>query len=229
MKKAALFVFSFVFLGLIPACGSSGGDSSSKAVLTVYANGRAVNSLRLYSKQAVKLKAVLKDAKGKIIADPVTAWTTDWDGLGNFSDPDKSETSFTALNGSTTEDKYIIVDCGGLKKNLKVSVANVSIEIEGTAAVMEAFGSTVKANVTYNGSEYKGDIEWGIRYPGVLGFGMDLFKFDPEKTKSGQNTTVKVEEFAPGHDSAKAYITAKVEDFVAESDLIEFKHLVIVP
>ena len=72
MKKAALFIFSFVFLGLIPACGSSGGDSSSKAVLTVYANERAVNSLRLYSKQAVKLKAVLKDAKGKIIADTVT-------------------------------------------------------------------------------------------------------------------------------------------------------------
>ena len=110
---------------------------------------------------------------------------------------------------------------------MKVSVDNVSIVIEGTSDVMEAFGSIVKANVTYNGSAYEGDIEWSIRFPS--GFGMDLFKFDPEKTKSGQNTTVKVEKFAPGHDSAKVYIRAKVEDFVAESDLIEFKHLELVP
>lgn len=228
MKKAILFVFSFVFLGFISACGGSSGSSGSKAVLTVYANGKEEKSLRLFSKQVVKLEAVLKDAKGKIVANPKTAWTTDWDGLGNFSDPDKSETSFTAFDGPTTEDNYIIVDCNGLKKKLKVSVDNVSIVIEGTSDVMEAFGSIVKANVTYNGSAYEGDIEWSIRFPSS-GLHMDFFKFDPEKTKSGQDTTVEVEKFAPGHDSAKVYIRAKVEDFVAESDLIEFKHLELVP
>ena len=229
MKKAALFIFSFVFLGLIPACGSSGGSSGSKAGITVYADGKEVKSLRLYSKQTVQLKAVLKDVKGNIISDPATAWTTDWDGLGNFSDPDKSETSFAAFEGPTVKDNYIIVDCHGLKKKLKVSVTNLSISIEGLDAstpMQSGSSRDIKANVLYNGKPYEGDIVWGTNPAEALS--KKGAKFEPGVTKHGQNTKFTAP-IIPPKTSYLMTITVKANGFTVESDKLTVKGVNIIP